>query len=95
MQILKTTRISNYNLEYNWALQAFHRPEPLINILFTYGDVWVVLMIPAPKQHTVLHKGCSWLPITRTLDNVGSFENEALENKDRSTKHPKLENEAP
>ena len=26
---------------------------------------------------------------------VGSFENEALENEDRSTKHPKLENEAP
>ena len=25
----------------------------------------------------------------------GSFENEALENEDRSTKHPKLENEAP
>ena len=27
--------------------------------------------------------------------NVGSFENEALENEDRSTKHPNLENEAP
>ena len=27
--------------------------------------------------------------------NLGSFENEALENEDRSTKHPKLENEAP
>ena len=26
---------------------------------------------------------------------VGSFENEALENEDRSTKHPNLENEAP
>ena len=26
---------------------------------------------------------------------TGSFENEALENEDRSTKHPKLENEAP
>ena len=25
----------------------------------------------------------------------GSFENEALENEDRSTKHPNLENEAP
>ena len=25
----------------------------------------------------------------------GSFENEALENKDRSTKHPKLKNKAP
>ena len=25
----------------------------------------------------------------------GSFENEALENKDRRTKHPNLENEAP
>ena len=27
--------------------------------------------------------------------NVGSFENEALENEDRSTKYPNLENEAP
>ena len=27
--------------------------------------------------------------------NVGSFENEALENEDRSTKHPNLEKEAP
>ena len=26
---------------------------------------------------------------------MGSFENEALENEDRSTKHPNLENEAP
>ena len=26
---------------------------------------------------------------------LGSFENEALENEDRSTKHPNLENEAP
>ena len=26
---------------------------------------------------------------------LGSFKNEALENEDRSTKHPKLENEAP
>ena len=28
-------------------------------------------------------------------NHEGSFENEALENEDRSTKHPKLENEAP
>ena len=27
--------------------------------------------------------------------HAGSFENEALENEDRSTKHPKLENEDP
>ena len=27
--------------------------------------------------------------------SYSSFENEALENEDRSTKHPKLENEAP
>ena len=39
---------------------------------------------------------------TREMDTTlskrhrsGSFENEALENEDRSTKHPKLENEAP
>ena len=29
------------------------------------------------------------------LRSHGSFENEALENEDRSTKHPNLENEAP
>ena len=28
-------------------------------------------------------------------DKHGSFENEALENEDRKTKHPKLENEDP
>ena len=33
--------------------------------------------------------------IVQNAINVGSFENEALENEDRSTKHPKLENEAP
>ena len=34
--------------------------------------------------------------ISRILPNFqGSFENEALENEDRSTKHPNLENEAP
>ena len=31
-----------------------------------------------------------WVPLLR-----GSVENEALENEDRSTKHPKLEKEAP
>ena len=30
-----------------------------------------------------------------SLLSDGSFENEALENEDRGTKHPKLENEAP
>ena len=33
--------------------------------------------------------------IGKELGEVGSFENEALENEDRSTKHPNLENEAP
>ena len=32
---------------------------------------------------------------TQNIILLGSFENEALENEDRSTKHPKLENEAP
>ena len=32
--------------------------------------------------------------MTQPLHTDGSFENEALENQDRSTKHPKLENEA-
>ena len=31
----------------------------------------------------------------RCIFTSGSFENEALENEDRSTKHPNLENEAP
>ena len=31
----------------------------------------------------------------QSVSFVGSFENEALENEDRSTKHPTLENEAP
>ena len=30
--------------------------QPFINILFACGDVSVVLMTPAPKQHTELHK---------------------------------------
>ena len=34
-------------------------------------------------------------PRLMTTSSIGSFENEALENEDRSTKHPKLENEAP
>ena len=33
--------------------------------------------------------------VTILLKGSGSFENEALENEDRSKKHPKLENEAP
>ena len=32
--------------------------------------------------------------VEKSLKATGSFENEALENEDRSTKHPKLENEA-
>ena len=35
------------------------------------------------------------LPVTNTTFILGSLENEALENEDRSTKHPNLENEAP
>ena len=34
-----------------------------------------------------------WFLVWQNFD--GNFENEALENEDRSTKHPKLENEAP
>ena len=33
--------------------------------------------------------------LLRIRPYFGSFENEALENEDRSTKHPNLENEAP
>ena len=35
------------------------------------------------------------LPVTNTTFILGSLENEALENEDRSTKHPNRENEAP
>ena len=34
-------------------------------------------------------------PSSDTKRFMGSFKNEALENEDRSTKHPNLENEAP
>ena len=37
----------------------------------------------------------SCIYISPIVWNVGSFENEALENEDGSTKHPNLENEAP
>ena len=36
-----------------------------------------------------------FLKIVINYKFYGSFENEALENEDRSTKHPNLENEAP
>ena len=35
------------------------------------------------------------LPVTNTTFILGSLENKALENEDRSMKHPNLENEAP
>ena len=43
-------------------------------------------MLQYASKASLTHKGFCWL---------GSFENEALENEDRSTKHPSLENEAP
>ena len=33
--------------------------------------------------------------MVRPMSSYGNVENEALENEDRSAKHPKLENEAP
>ena len=38
---------------------------------------------------------CYILLLSTSTSTDGSFENEALENEDRSTKHPNLENEAP
>ena len=39
---------------------------------------------------------CLWIQkYLKYVVQYGSFENEALENEDQSTKHPKLENEAP
>ena len=40
-------------------------------------------------------KSSCMLRIEKLIDFNGSFENEALENEDRSTKHPMLKNEAP
>ena len=37
----------------------------------------------------------NWCLKKKTGTTNGSFENEALENEDRSTKHPNLEKEAP
>ena len=48
------------------------------------------LLIVCPSPFVV----CIPVKTLSALQN-GSFENEALENEDRSTKHPKLENEAP
>ena len=43
-----------------------------------------------------IHRSSDLLQVNRSSDlTTGSFENEALENEDRSTKHPKLENEDP
>ena len=42
----------------------------------------------------IVSLGYLWLTQNNTRF-TGSFENEALENEDRSTKHPNLENEAP
>ena len=54
------------------------------NLQFTQKDVEDLK--PVTNQMTKIGK---------ELGEVGSFENEALENEDRSTKHPNLENEAP
>ena len=54
------------------------------NFILTYNDCKVIVEPPLLKY-----------PINMTCQYRGSFENEALENEDRSTKHPNLENEAP
>ena len=43
-------------------------------------------------EHSLNVSGLTWYMY---VSEWGSFENEALENEDRSTKHPNLENEAP
>ena len=47
------------------------------------------------RQITEPSKSLSEQKSSERAEGGGSFENEALENEDRSTKHPKLENEAP
>ena len=49
-----------------------------------------MFVCPVPKISQVMMKRRRRATISK-----GSFENEALENEDRSTKHPNLENEAP
>ena len=46
-----------------------------------------------PKFIKLCMETSCWCPFQE--HQYGSFENEALENKDRSTKHPNLENEDP
>ena len=47
------------------------------------------------RQITEPSKSLSEQKSSERAEGGGSFENEALENEDRSTKHPNLENEAP
>ena len=47
---------ANFENNASFVLQSRFYGNLSINILFTCGDVWVVLMTPAPKQHTELHK---------------------------------------
>ena len=47
----------------------------------------------AHKVCLLLYIDFLWFLVRQNFD--GNFENEALENEDRSTKHPNLENEAP
>ena len=44
---------------------------------------------------SLLCVNASYMGVYVHVSIQGSFENEALENEDRSTKHPNLENEAP
>ena len=47
------------------------------------------------REITEPSKSLSEQKSSERAEGGGSFENEALENEDRSTKHPNLENEAP
>ena len=68
----------------------------ILNVDLFFVRNWVLHYINENAKHSAesipnlyVHFSLSF-PVTS-----GSFENEALENEDRSTKHPKLENEAP
>jgi len=50
-----------------------------------------MFQVPSSNEGLIFHSNL----FTDNQWQEGSFENEALENEDRSTKHPNLENEAP
>ena len=60
-----------------------------------YSSAFWSLFVVLPFFLALLRNRCYSFHRTKCDFEIGSFENEALENEDRSTKHTNLENEAP